>query len=93
MGRAEDLNPLGQTSEQPGASHSMETLRTNSVLESPGARRFVGDSTTAADRVGGAEWSATMIGDSTETPGAMERPTGSSKAEAGVADVIPESRA
>jgi len=45
MGRAEDLNPLGQTGEQPGAGPRVETLRTDSILESLGARQFVEDST------------------------------------------------
>ncbi|XP_066393448.1 uncharacterized protein [Miscanthus floridulus] len=92
-GRAEDLNPSGQTGEQPGAGHSAETLRTDSVPESPGARRFAGDSTTAADRVGGGERSATTTDDSTEMPGATARAAESSKAEAGAADVVPESEA
>ena len=93
MGRTEDLNPSGQTSEQPGAGPSMETLRIDSVPESPGAHRFVGDSTTAADRVGGAERSVTTTGDSMEMLGATARAANSSKAEVGATDVMLESRA
>ena len=89
----EDLNPLGQTGEQPGAIHSVETLRTDSVLESPSAHRFVEDSTTAADGVGGGEQLATMAGDSTETLGATARATESSKEGAGATDVMLESGA
>ena len=93
MGRTEDLNPSGQTSEQPGAGPSMETLRIDSVPESPGARRFVEDSTIAADGVGGGEQLATTAGDSTEMPGATERAAESSKVIAGAANIVPESRA
>ena len=89
-GCAKDLNPLGQTGEQQGASPSMETLRTDSVPESSGARRFVKDSTTAADGVGGGERSATTMGESTEMPGAAARAAETSKVGAGVAEDMPE---
>ena len=71
----------------------METLRNDSVPESPGARRFVEDSTIAADGVGGGERSATTMGESMEMLGATARAAESMKAEAGAADVMPESRA
>ena len=71
----------------------METLRTDSVPESSGARRFVKDSTTAADGVGGGERSATTMGDSTKTPGATARATESLKAEARATEAMPESGA
>ena len=88
MGRVEDLNNSGQTREQP-----RETLLADSVLESPGARRFVKDSTTADDGVGGGEWSATMVSESTEMPGASARAVESLKAGAGAANDLPESGA
>ena len=71
----------------------METLRTDSVPESLGARRFAKDSTTTADGVGGGERSATTMGDSTEMLGATARAAKSSKAEVGAADSMPESGA
>ena len=75
MRRMEDLNPLGQTRERPGAGLSMEILQTDSVPESPGASWFVEDSTTATDGVGGGERSATTMGDLMETSGAVARAT------------------
>ena len=89
----EDLNPLGQTGEQLGVVHSVETLRIDSVPESLGARRFVEDPTTAADGVGGGEWSTITMGDSMETPGAAARAAESSKAEAGAVGAAPKSGA
>ena len=89
----EDLNPSGQTGKQPGTVHSTETLRTYFVLESLGAHRFAGDSTTTANRVGAREWSVTTIGDLMETLGATARATESSKAGAGATDIVLESRA
>ena len=88
-----DLNPSGQTGEQPVAGHSAETLRTNSVLESQGARRFAKDSTTAANGVGGGERSATTTGESMEMLGAMVRAAESSKEGLGATDDVPESGA
>ena len=85
MGYAEDLNTSGQTSEQPSAGPSVETLRTDSISESSGAHWFVEDLTIAADGVGGGERSATMMGESMEMLGAT--------VEAGATDVMPESRA
>ena len=64
----EDLNPSGQTGEQPGAVHNAETLRIDSVPESLGARRFVEDLTPTVDGVGGGERSVTTMGDLIETP-------------------------
>ena len=87
----EDLNPSGQTGEQPGAGTRVETLWTDSVLESPGARQFVKDSTTTADGVGGGERLATTVDDSTEMPGATARAAKSLEAGAGAIDVVPES--
>ena len=69
----EDLNPFGQTGEQPGASLGVEPLWTDSIPESPGARQFVVDSTTAADGVGGGERLAMMAGESAKMPGATAR--------------------
>ena len=66
---------------------------TDSVLESPGARQFVKDSTTTADGVGGGERLATMVDDSTEMPGATVRAAKSLEAGAGAIDVVPESGA
>jgi len=86
----EDLNPSGLTGEQLGVGPCMEKLWTDSVLESPGARWFSEDSTTAADGVGGGERSATMIGDSTAMPGATARAIESSKAEARATRVVVE---
>ena len=83
MGRTEDLNPLGQTGEQPGPGPSMETLRTDSVQESSSAHQFAEDSTTTADGVGGRERLATTTGDSMVMPGAAVRATESLKVEAG----------
>jgi len=89
----EDLNPSGQTGEQPGAGPSMESLPIDSIPEIPGACRFAEDSTTTADGVGGGERSATTMGDSTEMLGATARAAKSSKAEVGAADSMPESGA
>ena len=69
----------------------METLRTNSIPESPGAHQFVEDLAIATDGVGGGERLVTMAGDSIEMPGAMTRGTESSEAGAGATDVMPES--
>jgi len=93
MGRAEDLNPLGQTGEQPGAGPRVETLRTDSILESLGSRQFAEDSTTTADGVGGGERLVMMVGDLTETSGATVRATKSSKVKVGATDVVLESEA
>ena len=71
----------------------METLRADSVPESPGTRRFVEDSTTAADGVGGGERLTTMTGDLTEMPGEVARAAESSKAEAKAARAMLESGA
>ena len=71
----------------------METLWTDAVLELSGARRFVEDSTTAADGVGGGERSATTTSDLIEMLGAIARATESSKVEVGDAGATPESRA
>ena len=84
-------DPLSQTDEQPKAVHSTEALQIDSVLESPGARRFAEDSTTAADGVGGGERSATMTGDLIETLGATARAAESSKVEARAAGAVPKS--
>ena len=65
----------------------------DSVLESPGTRQLVEDSITAADGVRGGERLATMVGSSIDMPGATVRATESSTAEAGAADVMPESMA
>ena len=89
----EDLNPSGQTSEQPGAVRGAETLRTDSALESMGAHRFVEDSTTTADGVGGGERLVTTAGDSTETPGATVRAVKSIEAGVGATDIKLESGA
>ena len=89
----EDLNPLGQTGEQPGVGPREETLRTDSVLESLRARQSMKESTTAADGVGGGERLATMVGESMETPGATAGATESSKVRAGATDVMSEYRA
>ena len=91
MGHAKDLNPSGQTCEQPRASPNVETLWTHPVLESSCAHRFAEDSTTAANGVGGGERSTTMTGNSIETLGATMRAAKSSKAEAGAARVVLES--
>ena len=88
MGHAEDLNPSGQTGEQPGAGPSAETLRIDSVPESLGTRRFAEDSTTTADGVGGGEQSTTTMGDSIEMLGATVRATESSEVGAGAADAM-----
>ena len=58
----------------------METLWADSVPESPGARRFAKDSTTATDGVGGGERLATTMGNSMEMLGAAARAAESSKA-------------
>ena len=63
----------------------METLQTDSVLESPGTRQLVEDSITAADGVRGGERLATTVDESTT------RATESSEAEAGATNVMPES--
>lgn len=91
MGRAKDLNPLGQTGEQPGAVHSVETLWIDSILESSGTHWFMEDSTTAVDGVGGGERLASTAGNSMEMPGATTRTNESSKARVGAADVVLES--
>ena len=91
MGHTEDLNPLGQTGEQPGAGPSMEKLRTDFIPESPGACWFMEDSTPTTDGVGGGERLATTADDSVETPGATMRAIESF--EAGAADAMAESRA
>ena len=70
----------------------METLLADSVRESPGARRFAEETTTATGGVGGEERLPTMMDDSGETPGAMARAARSSEAEAGAADAVSESR-
>ena len=64
----EDLNPLGQTGEQPRAGPGAEAMPANSIPESLGARRPTKESTTAADGVGGGERLAMMAADATETP-------------------------
>ena len=68
----------------------METLRADSVLESPGACRSTEESTIAADGVGGREWLVTMVDELTETLGAAAKDTESSRAEARAADAMPE---
>ena len=80
----EDLNPSGQTGEQPRAGPREETLWTDSILESLGAHRSMEESTTATDGVGGGERLATMEGDSVETS------CKSSEVGVGAADVMPE---
>ena len=87
MGRAEDLNPLGQTGEQPGAGPRVETLRMDSILESPGAHQFAEDSTTTTDGVKCGERLATTADDSMEMPRAMSRAAESSRAEVGAEGV------
>ena len=89
----ENLNPLGQTVKKPRAIPGMETLRADAILESPGARRSMEESTTTTDGVGSGEWLAIMASESTEMPGAMAGATESSEAGAGAADIMPESGA
>ena len=71
----------------------MEILRIDSILESPDARRFAKDPTTASDEVGGGEQLATMVGNSMEALGAMVRAIESLEAEVGATYTMPESRA
>ena len=88
--RAEDLNPSGQTGEQPEAIPGVETKPVDSTPESLGAQWFVEESTTTAGGVEGGERLATMVDDSVETLGATARAAESSEARAGAADVMPE---
>ena len=81
-------NPFGQTSEQPGAAPSAETMPAGSVPKSPGAHWSVEESTTVADGVGGGEWLATTAVDVTEMPGAMARAVESSEVETRATDVV-----
>ena len=69
----------------------METTLVDSIAESPSARWFAEESTTAADGVGDRERLATTAGDSVEMLGAMAGATESSEAGAGATDVMPES--
>ena len=71
----------------------METLSADSVPESPDARWFMEESTTAAGGVEGREQLATMVDESAAMPGATARAAGSSEAEARAADAMPESGA
>ena len=87
----EDLTPPIQTDEQPGAGPRAEAMLADPVLKSLGARRPVEESTAAADVLGGGEWLSPTADGSTAMPGATEETTGSSEADAGVADAAPES--
>ena len=89
----EDLNPPCQIGKKPRAAHDVETMPAGSVLESLGAQRFAKESTTTAGGVEGGEQLAMMADESAATLGAMAGVTGSLEAEAGVADVMPKSRA
>ena len=70
----------------------METLRPDSVPDSPGACRLAEHSTTAVDGVGGGERLAMTASDLIETPGATARAAESLRAEVGATDVMSESR-
>ena len=91
IGRVEDLNPSGQTGEQPGVVPNAETMLVDSTQESLGAWWFMEESTTAAGGVEGGERLATTVGDLAETPGATVRMAESS--EVGATDVVSESEA
>ena len=94
IGRVEDLNPSGQTGEQPGVVPNAETMLVDSTQESLGAWWFMEESTTAAGGVEGGERLATTTSESAEMPGAMVRAAESSEAEAeaeaGATDIVPE---
>ena len=71
----------------------METIRADSVPDSPGAHRSAEESTTTASEIGGGERLLTMVDESAAMPGAAVRATRSSKAEAGAANAMLESGA
>ena len=63
------------------------------VPKSLGARRLVEESTAVTDGLGGGERLATSVDKLAVTPGVTVGAAGSSEAEAGVADAVPESAA
>ena len=67
-------------------------MSADAVPESLGARRPSEESIAAADVLGGGEWLAPMADGSAVMPGATAEAARSSKADAGVADVVPKSR-
>ena len=69
----------------------MEAMPTDPVLESLGAWRPTEESTATADELGSRERLASMADEPAAVPEATARATGSSEAEAGVADAVPES--
>ena len=87
----EGLDPSVQTDEQLGAIPGAETMLSDSVPESLGARWSTEESTAAAIGVGGGERLATTVVDATEMPRTTARAAKSSEAIAGAADVMPKS--
>lgn len=68
----EDLNPLGQTDEQPGVGYNAEASRTDAVLDSSGASRVAKDPTTITNGSRGGEQPTTTMDESVEMPGATD---------------------
>jgi len=68
-------------------------MPTDPVPESLGARRPTEESIATVDELGGGERLASMVDDPTAVPGEMAGAVGSSKADAGVANAMPESGA
>ena len=87
------MNPFVQIGEQSGAGPDAEAMPIDPVLESSGTRRPTEESITTAGGLDSIEQLAPMADGSAMKPRATIEATGASKADARVADAMPETRA